>query len=73
MKRNVYLNVTLVGLLCGVGLAFTMGAHTASSEKNAFTPDAVPYGPAPAFVRQARNSRCSRATPAPPAGITPCA
>ena len=50
MKRNSYLRLTLAGLLGTAGLVFTMGAHTASSEKHAFTPDAIPYGPAPAFV-----------------------
>src|SRR6266481_2681470 len=50
MKRNMYLTCTLFGLLCGVGLVFTMSAQTTSSEKHAFTPDAIPYGPAPAFV-----------------------
>ena len=50
MKRNVYLLLTLVGLLGGAGLLFTIGAQTASSEKHAFTPDAIPYGPAPAFL-----------------------
>lgn len=50
MKRNVYLASTLVGLLCAVGLVLTIGARPASSEKHAFTPDAISYGPAPAFV-----------------------
>jgi hypothetical protein len=50
MKRNVYRTLMLAGLLCAASQAFTMGAHSATSEKNAFTPDAIPYGPAPAFV-----------------------
>ncbi len=50
MKRNKYLIVAAVGLLCGVGLVVTIGAQTASSEKHVFRPDAIPYGPAPAFV-----------------------
>ena len=49
MKRNVCLTLTVVGLLCGVGLVFTIGAQT-STEKHVFTPDAIPYGPAPAFL-----------------------
>jgi quercetin dioxygenase-like cupin family protein len=40
----------LVGLLYGVGLFFTIHAQTTSSEKNAFMPDAIPYGPAPPMV-----------------------
>jgi hypothetical protein len=50
MKRNKYLLIAAVGLLCGVGLVVRIGAQTASPEKHVFTPDAIPYGPAPAFV-----------------------
>ena len=50
MKRNKYLIIAAAGVLCGVGLAVTIGAQTASSEKHVFMPDAIPYGPAPAFV-----------------------
>jgi hypothetical protein len=50
MKRNMYLIIAAVGLLCGVGVVVTVGAQSASSEKHVFLPDAIPYGPAPAFV-----------------------
>jgi len=40
----------VVGLLCGAGFLFTIHAQTTSSEKHTFTPDSIPYGPAPAFV-----------------------
>ena len=50
MKRSGYLAVILFGLLCGAGLSMTNGAQPASSEKHTFTPDAVPFGPAPPFV-----------------------
>lgn len=50
MKRNLYFTLVLAGFLCGALLVLTIGAQATSSEKNAFTPDAVPYGPAPAFV-----------------------
>jgi hypothetical protein len=50
MKRNVYLALLLGGLLGTAGLVFTIGAHPAASEKNAFTPAEIPYGPAPVFV-----------------------
>ena len=49
MKRNMYLTLALVGLLYA-GLLPMGGAQTTSSERHAFTPDAIPYGPAPAFV-----------------------
>jgi hypothetical protein len=50
MKRNSYLTIMLVGLFCVAGLLFAISAQTASSEKHTFTPDTIPYGPAPAFV-----------------------
>jgi hypothetical protein len=50
MKRNVRVGLALAGLLCGSVLAAAISAHNATTEKNAFTPDAIPYGPAPAFV-----------------------
>jgi hypothetical protein len=50
MNRNMYLIITAVGLLCGVGVVVKVGAQTAASEKHVFLPDAIPYGPAPAFV-----------------------
>src|ERR1700730_4584738 len=49
MKRNAYITA-VVALLCWAGLVFTSGAQTGASAKHAFTPDAIPYGPAPAFV-----------------------
>ena len=49
MRQNAYRMTTLVALLCGVTLVFTSGAQSGSA-KHAFTPDAVPYGPAPAFM-----------------------
>jgi hypothetical protein len=50
MRRKVHVKVAIVGLLCGVGLAVTIGAQPASSERHTFMPDGIPYGPAPAFV-----------------------
>ena len=50
MKRYLYLGSSLLVLLCGIALVFTIRAQSSSSAKNAFTPEAIPYGPAPAFV-----------------------
>jgi len=49
MKRSGYLKATLVGLLCGVTMVLTSTGQTGSA-RHTFTPDAVPYGPAPAFM-----------------------
>ena len=50
MKRNFYLAITALGLVCLTGLVHTLAAQTASTEKHAFTPDAIPYGPPPPFL-----------------------
>jgi hypothetical protein len=48
LNRNILHALALLGLMGGV--IFAMGAQTTSSEKHAFTPDAIAYGPPPAFV-----------------------
>jgi hypothetical protein len=48
MKRNLYGGFGLIALLCAT--FFTVAARPNPAEKNAFTPDTVQYGPAPAFV-----------------------
>jgi hypothetical protein len=50
MKRTLFLTFTLVGLLFLAAQFSTVAAHPASQEKNAFTPDTIPWGPAPPFV-----------------------
>jgi hypothetical protein len=52
MKRNVHLNATLAAVVLAAALVFTSLAETGSSAKHVFTPDAVPYGPPPAFVAE---------------------
>jgi hypothetical protein len=68
MKRNMYRTVAVVGLLCGVGLVLTIGAETASSEKHAFTPDAIAYGPPPAFVAPGAQLAVLEGNPGAPSG-----
>ena len=50
MKRNLYLGLVLIGLLGGAGQLFTVAAHPGSHARNAFTPDTIPWGPAPPFI-----------------------
>jgi hypothetical protein len=67
MKRNLHLiMLTLVGLLCGSDQLFKMGAQTRSVEKNAFTPNTIPYGPAPAFVPPGAQLAVLEGVPAAP-------
>jgi len=50
MKRTLYLTMALAALLCWAGQHFTVVAHPEAHGKNAFTPDTIPWGPAPAFL-----------------------
>jgi hypothetical protein len=50
MKKKFYLGLALSGLLFGGVPLLLTAAHTASAEKNIFTPSDIPYGPAPAFM-----------------------
>ena len=50
MKRNWYLIVAFVGLLCLAGQMVAIAAHPESHQRNVFTPDTIPWGPAPPFL-----------------------
>jgi len=50
MKRNLCLTLTILAMLCGAGRFFTSAAHTGMNERNAFTPDGIPWGPPPPFI-----------------------
>jgi quercetin dioxygenase-like cupin family protein len=49
MKRNIYIAIALVALVGWAGQHYTAVAHSAH-EKNAFTPETVPWGPPPPFL-----------------------
>jgi quercetin dioxygenase-like cupin family protein len=51
MKRYLFLALAVAGLFAGAGLLFAGATHDHSHEKNAFTPDTIPWGPAPPVVR----------------------
>jgi catechol 2,3-dioxygenase-like lactoylglutathione lyase family enzyme len=51
MKRYLFLTLTVAGLFVCAGQLFTGAAQAHSHEKNAFTPDTIPWGPAPPVVR----------------------
>ncbi|MBV8672025.1 MAG: cupin domain-containing protein [Acidobacteriaceae bacterium] len=67
MKRNAYLTAMVVALACGITVVLTTGAQT-DSTKHAFTPDAIPYGPAPAFVPQGAQIAILEGNPAATTG-----
>ena len=43
MKRNLYVALALVALVCCAGRFLTIAAHPTSQEKHAFTPDSIPW------------------------------
>lgn len=51
MKRFLFLSLVVAGMFYFAVLAVTSAAHGHSQEKNAFTPDSIPWGPAPPVVR----------------------
>src|SRR5260221_11136904 len=51
MKRYLSLAVAAAGLLAGGGGLFTRAASEDPHQINAFTPDTIPWGPAPPVVR----------------------
>ena len=50
MKRNMCLILAISAAIWWMSKPNLTGAMASATEKRAFTPDAVPYGPAPAFV-----------------------
>ena len=50
MKPKLYLALALAGLLCVTGARLTLAAQSRPHEQNAFTPDAIHWGPPPPFV-----------------------
>jgi len=50
MKRKLFIALVVVGTLCVTGHLVTIAAHPGAHDKNAFTPDTIPWGPPPPFV-----------------------
>ncbi|MGA8341975.1 MAG: cupin domain-containing protein [Candidatus Sulfotelmatobacter sp.] len=50
MKRKLFIALVVVGTLCVAGHLVTIAAHPGAHDKNAFTPDTIPWGPPPPFV-----------------------
>jgi len=73
MKRTLLLTLSLVGTLCLAGQLFTTAAHPASHENNAFTPEKIPWGPAPPFIAPGAQLAVIEGNPGASSGTTPCA
>jgi quercetin dioxygenase-like cupin family protein len=51
MKRYLLFSLAVAVMFVSAGLRFASAAHDHSHERNAFTPDTIPWGPAPLVVR----------------------
>lgn len=51
MKRHMFLILALAGFFAGAGQLITTVTHAHPHERNSFTPDTIPWGPAPPVVR----------------------
>jgi hypothetical protein len=68
MKRMAFLVATLAALVCWAGLVFTSEGQTGSSAKHVYAPDAIPYGPAPAFMPAGAQLAVLEGNPGAPSG-----
>jgi hypothetical protein len=50
MKQTLLITLAIAGILCLAGQFFTIAAHPGSADKNAFTPETIPWGPPPPFI-----------------------
>ena len=73
MKRSMYLFLALVGLFCCAGQFLRIAAQAPAHEtRHVFTPDSIPWGPAPRLVRPGRAVRWLEGDPtAASASTTP--
>jgi hypothetical protein len=51
MKRNLLLTAAVAGVFACAGGQYFAAAQMHARERNAFTPDTIPWGPAPPVVR----------------------
>jgi hypothetical protein len=51
MKRNLYFTLALLGLLGVAGPLLKVAAQAPSHQQHVYTPDTIPWGPAPPVVR----------------------
>jgi hypothetical protein len=58
MKRKLFITLSIVAMLCIASPFFTTAANPGAHEKNAFTPDTIPWGPPPPFVAPGAQPCC---------------
>ena len=68
MKRKLFLTLVMVATLCVAGHLVTIAAHSGAQNKNIFTPETIPWGPAPPFLAPGAQLAVLEGNPAAPTG-----
>ena len=68
MKQNLLITLAMAGMLCLAGQFFTLAAHPGAPDKNAFTPETIPWGPPPPFIAPGAQLAVIEGNPAGSAG-----
>src|SRR5580700_8585205 len=68
MKRKLFIALVIFGTLCVAGRLVTTAANPGAHDKNAFTPETIPWGPPPPFVAQGAQLAVIEGNPAASTG-----
>jgi hypothetical protein len=68
MKRILFVTLATVGILGFAGHFLTIAAFPGSHDKNAFTPETIPWGPPPPFVAPGAQLAVIEGDPGAPSG-----
>lgn len=68
MKRTLLIAVAVIATLGLAGSLLTLAAHPGSHDKNAFTPQTIPWGPPPPFVAPGAQLAVIEGNPGAPSG-----
>jgi hypothetical protein len=72
MKQNLLTTLAIAGVSCLAGQLFTIAAHAGSHDKNAFTPETIPWGSPPPFIAPGAQLAVIEGNPAGSTGASPC-
>ena len=68
MKRILFVTLAAIAILCFASLLFTIAALAGAHDKNAFTPETIPWGPPPPFIAPGAQLAVIEGNPAAPSG-----
>jgi quercetin dioxygenase-like cupin family protein len=68
MKQSLPITLAIAGIVALAGQLFTIAAHPGSHDKNAFTPETIPWGSPPPFIAPGAQLAVIEGNPAGSAG-----